>query len=69
MEWNASEKPGNTFPSTTPFILLEYVLFFVQDNMMAAEDHPLLGFMTFHGFFPKQIYATTLAAGTMYLMR
>ena len=44
-------------------------ILFVQDNMMAAEDHPLLGFMTFHGFFPKEIYATTLAAGTMYLMR
>ena len=27
MEWNASEKPGNNFPYTTPFILLEDILF------------------------------------------
>ena len=36
---------------------------------MAAEDHLLLGFMTFHGLFLKEIQGTTLVAGTMYLMQ
>ena len=68
IEWNGSEKPGNNFLSTIPFILLEDILF-VQDHMMATEDHLLLGFMTFHRLFLKEIYGTTLVAGTMYLMR
>ena len=68
IEWNGSEKPGNNFLSTIPYTF-EGHPFFVQDHMMAAEDHLLLGFMTFHGFFLKEIYATTLVAGTMYLMR
>ena len=50
---NASEKPGNNFPSTIPFILLEYVLFFCAGQHDGRRGPPTPGVHDFPQVFPE----------------
>ena len=53
IECNASEKPGNTFPSTIAFILLEYILFCAGPHD-SRRGPPTPGVHDFPQVFPER---------------
>ena len=52
MEWNVSEKPGNNFPSTIPFILLE--ILFCAGPHDGRRGPPSPGVHDFPRVFPER---------------